>query len=240
MIIGASSVISVGHLANASRITGFIGIITWAFMIVTFPFVAESSKDLEESNKRGSLCVRYNNFILYPLTLIICLFPNEINGFLFGQAYVTGESALYIRLLALGVFFSSVSRLGGNILAGIGRTKANFWSMVLAGLVVIVGVPLFAATSPVLAVWIYTAGWAISAVSMIFFFYLEGFPLDWWKAYGEPFIPIIPMALFMIIGRYTGSFFTVFIAIGILSMLILTIMVEARVDKERRLGHRSN
>ncbi|WP_243633122.1 hypothetical protein [Paenibacillus xerothermodurans] len=55
MIIGSTSVIAVGHLANAFRITGFIGIVTWAFMIVTFPFVAESSRDLAESKYRGTL-----------------------------------------------------------------------------------------------------------------------------------------------------------------------------------------
>lgn len=53
MIIGSSSVIAVGHISNAFRITGFIGIVTWAFMIVTFPFVAASYQDPLESKRRG-------------------------------------------------------------------------------------------------------------------------------------------------------------------------------------------
>ncbi|MCY9668111.1 oligosaccharide flippase family protein [Paenibacillus alginolyticus] len=124
MMIGSSSVVAVGYLTNGFRITGFLNIITWAFMIVTFPFVAESSQDLEESRRRGTSCIRYNNILLYPLTALICLFPNQING-LFGASYTTDDSATYIRLMALGVFFSSIGRLGGNILAGIGKTKVT-------------------------------------------------------------------------------------------------------------------
>ncbi|TDF92592.1 oligosaccharide flippase family protein [Paenibacillus piri] len=228
MMIGSSSVIAVGYLANAIRITGFIGIVTWAFMIVTFPFVAESSRDLEESKRRGTLCIRYNNLILYPLTLIICLFPNQINSYLFGDSYTADDSAAYIRLLALGVFFSSVGRLGGNILAGIGRTKANFWVMVVAGIFVVTVVPFIASQNPVLSVWIYTGGWALSAVSMIWFFYLEQFPLDWWKAYGEPLLPTLAMGLLIGIGRYTGPFMACFVIIGIAALLALTVLIEAK------------
>ena len=53
MMVGSSSVVAVGYLSNGFRITGFIGIITWAFMIVTFPFVAESAQDVKESKDRG-------------------------------------------------------------------------------------------------------------------------------------------------------------------------------------------
>lgn len=242
MIIGAASVVAVGHLANASRITGFIGIITWAFMIVTFPFVAESSQNLSESRRRGTLCIRYNNILLYPLTLLICLYPNQINGFLFGESYQSEDAAIYIRLLALGVFFSSVSRLGGNILAGIGRTKANFWVMIVAGIFVITLVPLIAAEHPVWAVWIYTGGWALSALCMIWFFYLESFPLDWWSSYGEPLIPTIVMGAFLMSGQLVGQAFPVFVAAGLLAWLLLTIWMETpsyQARKERHMVHKN-
>ncbi|CAG7626259.1 oligosaccharide flippase family protein [Paenibacillus allorhizosphaerae] len=241
MMIGSSSVVAVGHLANASRITGFIGIVTWAFMIVTFPFVAESSQDLQESKRRGTLCIRYNNIILYPLTLLICWFPDQINGFLFGSDYATGESAIYIRLLALGVFFSSVSRLGGNILAGIGRTKANFWVMIVAGIFVITLVPLLAADKPVWAVWIYTAGWALSALSMIWFFYHESFALDWWDAYGEPLLPTVLMGIILMIGQSIGVGFPVFVVTAAVGLFAVTIWIEtkafAQVKKAVLRGH---
>jgi|GEM_PF-1962476 len=241
MFIGSSSVIAVGELANASRITGFIGIVTWAFMIVTFPFVAESSRDLNESTRRGTLCIRYNNLILYPLTLIICLYPNEINGFLFGSGYTTQDSAIYIRLLALGVFFSSVGRLGGNILAGLGKTKANFWVMIVAGVIVIALAPIFAVNNPVLAVWLYTGGWAVSALFMIWFFFYEGFPLDWWKSYGEPLIPTLVMGLLMEIGHFAGGFSTLFVLLGIGGLMLFTLIVETfHVPRLRLSKHKQS
>lgn len=226
MIIGSSSVVAVGYLASASRITGFIGIVTWAFMIVTFPFVAESNGNLPECRRRGSLCVRYNNILLYPLTLLICFYPNQINGFLFGDSFNSPESAAYIRLLALGTFFSSVGRLGGNILAGIGRTKANFWVMIIAGIFVIILAPFLAAANPVWAVSIYTGGWAVSALAMIVFFFIEGFPLEWWKAYGEPLIPSLVMGILLVAGRFAGSLAPLFIILGVLCMLVLSVFIE--------------
>lgn len=226
MMVGSSSVLAVGYLANGFRITGFIGIITWAFMIVTLPFVAEQAQDVEESKRRGTSCIRYNNILLYPLTAIICLYPSQINGFLFGSDYSTGDSATYIRLMALGVLFSSVGRLGGSIMAGIGRTKSTFWVMIVAGIFVVIFVPMVAASNPVLAVWIYTGGWAVSALTMIGFYYYEKFALNWWKAYGEPLLPTIAMLAIMEAGRFAKSWFPLFICVGLLALLGFTIWIE--------------
>jgi O-antigen/teichoic acid export membrane protein len=232
MVIGSSSVVAVGYIANGFRITGFIGIVTWAFMIVTFPFIAESARDFKESKRRGTLCIRYNNLVLFPLTLLICLYPNQINGFLFGESYTTEDSGTYIQLLALGVFFSSVSRLGGSILAGAGKTKANFYSMIVSGIMVIAIVPFIAAKHPVLAVWVYTIAWALSAIAMVWFIRYEGFPIGWWKAYGEPFIPTVAMGIVMEACRFAGMPVIVFVALGLLTLAGLTYWIEARTKDD--------
>lgn len=240
MMVGSSSVLAVGYLANGFRITGFIGIITWAFMIVTFPFVAESSQDLEESKQRGTSCIRYNNILLYPLTALICLFPNQINGTLFGDSYTTGDSSTYIRIMALGVLFSSVGRLGGSILAGIGKTKANFWVMIVAGIFVIAIVPFVADESPVLAVSIYTGGWAVSAIAMIAFYYYEKFPLDWWKSYGQTLIPTLLMIAILELGQLARGWYPLFLCAGLLALVIMTIVIErprAKTDVVIGEGH---
>ncbi|MCU6792460.1 hypothetical protein OB236_10000 [Paenibacillus sp. WQ 127069] len=92
-------------------------------------------------------------------------------------------------------------------------------------------VPTTAASRPVLAVWIYTGGWSISAICMIWFFYLENFTLNWWKAYGEPLIPSLFMGLFMEVGRFTGGWMTSFVVVGIICLIVLTMYVELRVGK---------
>jgi O-antigen/teichoic acid export membrane protein len=236
MVIGSSSVVAVGYLANGFRITGFIGIVTWAFMIVTFPFVAESARDFQESKRRATLCIRYNNLVLYPLTLLICLYPNQINGFLFGESYTTEDSGTYIQLIAIGIFFSSVSRLGGSILAAAGKTKANFYSMIVSGVMVITIVPLVAAQHPVVAVSVYTVAWALSAVAMVWFIRHEGFPLDWMDAYGQPFVPTLIMGAVMEALRFGGAHPIVYIVLGLLSLAASTYWVEAISTKRNAVA----
>jgi hypothetical protein len=116
-----------------------------------------------------------------------------------------------------------------------GKTKANFWVMMVAGIFVIAIVPFIAGRNPVFAVWIYTGGWAVSALSMIGFFYLEGFPLDWWKAYGEPLVPALCMGIFMEVGRFTGAYIPWFIFFGILCLLVLTLYIETQSLHVRRI-----
>ncbi|MBO9607141.1 MAG: oligosaccharide flippase family protein [Paenibacillaceae bacterium] len=234
MMIGSSSIVAVGYLTNGLRITGFIGVITWAFMIVAFPFIAEKSADRAEAVKRGTLCVRYNNLLLYPLTLIILLYPDAINGFLFGTSYVSGDSGVYTQLLALGTLFSSVGRLGGNILAGAGRTKANFWAMLASGIVVVALVPLLASDNPLLAMWIYLAGWIGSAASMIGFYYYEGFVLKWRQAFVEPLLPTAAMGAVLGVGNYAGSLFPLFLAAGLLLLVGLTVYLERAAPDSAR------
>ncbi|WP_243633123.1 hypothetical protein [Paenibacillus xerothermodurans] len=77
------------------------------------------------------------------------------------------------------------------------------------------------------------AGWAASALSMIWFFYHEGMTLDWWKAYGEPLLPSLIMGAWMEIGRFAGSFFAAFVCLGVASLLALTLLIEARSVKAR-------
>ncbi|MCY9668113.1 hypothetical protein M5X11_24850 [Paenibacillus alginolyticus] len=100
--------------------------------------------------------------------------------------------------------------------------------MIVAGIFVIAIVPFIAAGSPVLAVWKYTGGWTFSALSMICFFYLEHFPLYWWKAYGEPLIPTLIMIVIIEAGRFTGAWYIVFIYVGLLCLMISTFSIEIK------------
>ncbi|MNQ91726.1 hypothetical protein D3C85_1071200 [compost metagenome] len=100
--------------------------------------------------------------------------------------------------------------------------------MIVAGIFVVTIVPFIAAESPVLAVWIYTGGWAVSALAMIGFFYYEKFPLDWWKAYGEPLLPTLGMIALMEIGMLVPSWYPLFIVAGLVGLLTLTIVIEKR------------
>lgn len=189
MVTGLSSVVAAGYLSNGLKIAGFLNIVTWAFNVVALPFLSEVAQDSQKASLRGTLCFRYNNYVLFPMTLFILLHPRAITLALFGAQYVTPDSGAYVRLLSLGVLFSSIGRLGGTLLGGLGRTRANFWVMVVSGVVVFVAAPLLIPIDPLLGSWAYMLGWGISAVSLFWFLLHDGLPLHWRRAFLDPLVP---------------------------------------------------
>lgn len=191
MVTGFSSIVAAGYLSNGLKIVGFLNIITWAFNVVALPFLSQVKNDPERASFRGTLCFRYNNYALFPLTLFIVLHPRTITLFLFGAKYMTPDAGTYVRLLSLGVLFSSIGRLGGTLLGGMGRTRANFWVMVVSGVVVFVAAPLLVPSHPLWGAWAYMVGWGLSAISLFWFLVHDGLPLHWRRAFLDPLLPSV-------------------------------------------------
>ncbi len=226
MITGATSVVAAGYLSNGLKIAGFLNIITWAFNVVSLPFLSEVAHDASQASQRGTMCFRYNNYILFPLTLFICAFPQQLTYALFGSKYVTADAGAYARLLALGVLFSSIGRLGGTMLGGMGRTRANFWVMVVSGAIVFVLVPIVTRINPLYGSFVYMCGWALSAVSLFWFMVRDGLPLHWRKAFVEPLLPSICAAVFLMIGANLKSLDVYTLFIGAVCVLFITWLME--------------
>ena len=228
IITGATSAVSAGYLSNALKIAGFLNIITWAFNVVALPLLSQAMHAEAEARRRGTLCFRYNNFILFPLTLLICLFPREILLALFGARYVTPEALVYVRLTGVGVLFSSVSRLGGTMLAGIGRTRANFWTMIASGAVLFAAAPFVVGKHPEWGTWVYAGGWAVSAAALFWFLVRDGLPLDWRQAFAEPLAPALFMAALLEIGAHIADIRALMAGLAITGAGALTWLIEAR------------
>ncbi len=197
IVTGATSIVDAGYLSNAMKLAGYLNIITWAFNIVALPFLSEAAHSEGDARRRATLCFRYNNFILLPLTLFICIYPHAMITALFGSHYATVPSVVYLRLMAVGVLFSSVSRLGGMLLAGVGRTRANFWTMIVSGALVFFVAPLAVRHAPTLGTLVFAVGWALSAASLFWFLLRDGLPLDWRRAFVEPLLPTAVMAIIL-------------------------------------------
>lgn len=201
IITGAASVVSAGYLNNALKIAGYLNIVTWALNVVALPFLSQVIRSRKDAGARATLCFRYNNFILFPMTLGICLFPREILLGLYGAHYVNRDAVLFTIFSAVGVLLSSVARLGGTLLAGLGQPRANFWTMVVSGMVVFFAVPLAAMHRPVLATVVYAAGWCLSAVALFFFLLLHDLRLQWREAFFEPLLPALAAGLMLEAGQ---------------------------------------
>lgn len=226
MVTGLSSVVAAGYLSNGLKIAGFLNIVTWAFNVVALPFLSEVAQDAPRASLRGTLCFRYNNYILFPLTLMILLHPRAITLALFGRQYVTADSGTYVRLLSLGVLFSSIGRLGGTLLGGMGRTRANFWVMVVSGIVVFVAAPLLIPLNPLLGSFAYMIGWGLSAISLFWFLVRDGLPLHWRRAFLDPLLPSLAAALVALGADFWPSFSWLGLLLAALLVALLTWWTE--------------
>ncbi len=228
IITGGTSLIAAGYLNNSLKIAGYANIVTWAFNIVSLPFLSEVMRSPIQSRERATLCFRYNNLVLFPITLLICLYPDPILYALFGSYYVSKEADQYTVLTAIGVMFSSVSRLGGTLLAGIGKPRANFFTMIVSGSILFVIAPIAAAHQPVLATFVYVIGWMLSAITLFYFLFKDGLRLSWRAAFIEPMIPTFMLWVMLELGLQDKSIDMVTFPLAVLCSLLGTYFLEKR------------
>lgn len=231
MVTGAVSLTMTAYLSNALKIVGFLNIITWAFNVTSLPFLAEVSRSPHQTHLRGTLCFRYNNFLLFAVTALVLIFPHWINLELFGARYATPAANAYTRILAVGVVFSSISRLGGTLLAGMGRPRANFWVMVVSGGAVAVLAPLVVGQHPLGAGWVYAGGWMASALATFRFLNLDGLWLDWRRSFLDPLWAAMILAVLLATAHWVapgaGPGFPLILGIsGVIAYILVTWWLE--------------
>ncbi len=190
--MGLVSLSAAGYLSNGLKIGGFLNNITWAFNVVVLPWLSEVQGDARLVGMRATLAFRYNNYVIFPLTGLVVLNRHFLAVAVFGSRY--NQSAAYLLPVAAAIAFSSVSRLGGTLLAGIGRPRGNFWPMLAAGGATLVGVPLMLSRStPLAAVYPYAAGWLLATALTIVFAVRDGLYLDYFDAFARPAMPLAIM-----------------------------------------------
>jgi O-antigen/teichoic acid export membrane protein len=229
---GGQSMTAAGLLNNGLQIVGFLQIITWAFTVIALPMLSEVIHDPMKVRERGTLLYRYNNLLLYPVTAWVCLFPAQITHILFGSQYVNGAANAYVRLLAIGVLFSSMSRLGGSMLGGLGKPRGTFYVMLVSGGILVGLAPILIPVNTMLGPWVYVGGWSLSAMVVVWFLWRDGLSISWFRSFVEPLLPTTTM-VFVTVGmvRLTstqGMGETVAFCVGLVSVALATWWVEHR------------
>ncbi len=192
IMMGLVSMSAAGYLSNGLKIGGFLNNITWAFNVVVLPWLSEVQGDARLVGMRATLAFRYNNYVIFPLTGLVILNRHFLTVAVFGPRY--NHSAAYVLPVAVAIVFSSVSRLGGTLLAGIGRPRGNFWPMLVAGGATLIGVPLMLSHAvPLAAVYPYALGWLLATVLTIVFAVRDGLSLDYFDAFARPAMPLAMM-----------------------------------------------
>jgi O-antigen/teichoic acid export membrane protein len=218
--MGLVSFSAAGFLTNSLKIIGFIANITWAFNIVVLPWLSEVQHQPELIRMRATLAFRYNNYLIYPLSLVTIMERHWISVAVFGPQYA--HTAAYLLPATVAIGLSSVSRLGGTLLAGIGQPRGNFWPMVASGLVTLIGTPLLLLKAgPVAAVYPYLWGWVLATALTIAFALKDGLWLDYGDAFGRPMVPSAAMVASYGLAKALG--------LGPLGSLLLALAVLATV-----------
>ena len=194
IVMGLASLSAAGFLSNGLKIGGFLNNITWAFNIVVLPWLSEVQGHPELVRLRATMAFRYNNYLIYPLATLVILERHLISVIVFGPNFA--HTGAYVLPVAAAIACSSVSRLGGTLLAGIGQPRGNFWPMAVAGLITLVGVPLLLSKGdPVDAVYPFLAGWVAATAITIVFAIKDGLHLNYMDGFGRPAIPLGIMVL---------------------------------------------
>ncbi len=226
--MGLLSFSAAGFLTNSLKIGGFINNITWAFNIVVLPWLSEVQRHPGLVRMRATLAFRYNNYLIYPFSILVILERHWISIAVFGANFA--HTAAYLLPVAAAIGFSSVSRLGGTLLAGIGQPRGNFWPMVVAGLVTLVGMPICLFNlGPVAAVYPYLLGWVLATGLTIVFAMKDGLYLNYWDAFGRPAVPSAAMVACYEVAGWLGLNQLGAVVIALAVLVAVTWSIERRM-----------
>ena len=101
--------------------------ISSAFSFIVTPIISElySQKKIKEIRKIYKTTNRWIFLIVFPLFLILVLFPDKVLEIMFGREFVSGSFILI--LLSIGYFFNVIFGISTNLILSIGKTKINFY-----------------------------------------------------------------------------------------------------------------
>jgi len=100
-----------------------ISVIGVAITSVLFPISSELwAKKRKDQLSRGlGMLYKYILILIFPISLLMFLFPEIILGILFGGEFK--EAGNVLRILAIGYFINTLSGINTTVLSGIGKPK---------------------------------------------------------------------------------------------------------------------
>ena len=123
---------AVGFYNAAVPIALLVNLAPQLFIKLLFPII---TREFGKNNKKAisELSKQVNKWILFlnlPLVVLVVLFPERFIDLFFGKEYLAASNAL--RILVLGTFFISLSKVTDRILAMLGRSKTLLFNTIIA------------------------------------------------------------------------------------------------------------
>jgi stage V sporulation protein B len=129
----------VGLYNVALPTAGLIWFIGGVLYSVVFPLSGQinARKKLGVFKQGMSQLYIYTLILIMPFIITLLLFPDLILNTLFGAEYIA--AAVTLQVLVIGGLFYTLNSINAAILSGIGRPKLPLYSIVIAGVVNIIG-----------------------------------------------------------------------------------------------------
>lgn len=190
MVVGTDRIAAAGFAQAAVNLVGYPQLVTWALRIVTIPFIAQVNGRAERE-ERAVLCFRYNNYLLYPVCLVLLVWGAPLSRALFGDRLA--GAAQFLPGLTVGMFFSAVCRLAADVLAALDRSMGSLKVMLLPAVSLVTLAPLLVPRGVLLGPDLYAAGWVLSAVYAWLLLRRHGVTIHLGPGFGAPLLPSLPL-----------------------------------------------
>ena len=117
----------VGLYNTAHPLAQLIQVFLLSLVFIYIPITSQlySRGLIDEMRRNYKILTKWIFSITFPLFLIIFLFPGAVLNFLFGPSYAQADTALALRILAIGMFIHVFLGPNAATLIVIGRTKLN-------------------------------------------------------------------------------------------------------------------
>ncbi len=110
-----------------------------AFVVVLLPISSElwAKKDLKRLKYAVTQLYKYSLMLVFPISLVMFIFPGIILNLLFGGEYIAAQDVL--RILSVGAIIFTLAKVNNSILVGIGKPKIVSRIMLTATLFNVIG-----------------------------------------------------------------------------------------------------
>lgn len=143
MVLSYTDVLMLGYFDTAANVGIYnaaldicilLAFIKTAFGSIFIPTISNlySHKNIKEIRKIYKISTRWMFSAVFPLFLLLVLFPDKILNILFGKDFVLGSHSLMI--LAFGYLIDAFFGINEKTTISIGKTKVNFYLTLLAAI----------------------------------------------------------------------------------------------------------
>lgn len=136
LMLGYFKIPEIVGLYNAAHpLAYFIAMPLTALVLIYTPVATSlySQNLMAELRRNYTVLTKWLSFLILPIFLVLCLFPEAVLNLFFGSAYMAAAPAL--RILSIGLIISNLFGPNGSTLIAMGKSRFVMWSALAMAIV---------------------------------------------------------------------------------------------------------